>query len=205
MMELILIACCKTKRKGGVKEYSTSPLADFLSEESLQTLLNSRKVIANRLGLPEGPDLGSELQDPLLEYLPAYQRYNGIIYRENDLNSVIPKMSTKRVIIISALYGVLDAKELIRDYELKMDSNLPGHVRVMTWWKHHGLGEIVSEIVCHKEFDQVHELLPLPYRSALDPWPPACRERNIIQYDYPGQGSGSIWRRAEELEKILRN
>jgi len=203
-MELIIIACCKTKRMSGNKQFSTSPLANCLSEETFYELMTSRKKLSAILNLPPGPDLGLVGQENSIEFLPAYQRYNGIIYQENNFGSVYPKLIAQNVIIISALYGVLDASELIRNYELKMDHTLPIGVKVKTWWKSRGLGSIVRELVCNDAFQIVHDLLPKAYRDALRPWPPQCNNGNLSQYDYPGQGSGSIWRRADDLNNLLK-
>lgn len=107
------------------------------------------------------------------------------------------------MIIISALYGILDANEEIRDYELNMDFTLPIGRKVKTWWKNHGLGSILREIVCNNQFQKTHELLSNSYREAIKPWPPSCDEKRMIQYDYPGQRSGSIWSRAKDLKHLL--
>ena len=80
-----------------------------------------------------------------------------------------------------------------------MDFTLPIRRKVKTWWKNHGLGYMLKEIVCNAHFEIIHDLLPNSYREALKPWPPDCGEEPVIQYDYPGQGSGSVWRRAEDL------
>ncbi|MDH5647953.1 MAG: YaaA family protein, partial [Candidatus Heimdallarchaeota archaeon] len=106
-----------------------------MSEENFFKLMTSRKKLSVILNLPPGPDLGLVGQENPIEFLPAYQRYNGIIYQESNFSSVYPKLSAKNVIIISALYGVLDANELIRNYELKMDHTLPIGAKVKTWWK----------------------------------------------------------------------
>jgi len=202
-MELILIACSKTKRMGGYIQFVPSSLVNILSDEKYLQLMNSRKELASIINITPGLDLGFSNQDQQLAFLPAYQRYNGKFYQKNNFSSVYPELSTKRVIIISALYGVLDANDHIRNYELTMDHTLSIGVRVKTWWKNHGLGKIIGEIVCQRRFIQVHDLLPISYRDAIKPWPTNCRNESLIQYDYPGQGSGSIWRRAEELKRIL--
>ena len=133
--ELIVIACSKSKRKGGAGEYSPSPLADLLSEDRFRQLMKARKNISEILNLSPGPDLGTSAADEKILFLPAYQRYSGIVYKENDFDQVYPGIASRKVIIISALYGVLDASEFIRNYELKMDHKLPIGVRVTTWWK----------------------------------------------------------------------
>jgi len=204
-MKLIIIACCKTKKLRGNTSYKSSPLAGYLSSSYFQQLMVARRELASILNLPPGPDLGFQYQFQSLEFMPAYRRYNGIIYKGSDFEKFYPQETPKKVIIISALYGILDASENIRNYELNMDFTLPIRRKVKTWWKNQGLGSIVRALVCKDAFQLVHDLLPKTYRDALRPWPPNCKNGNLIQYDYPGQGSGSIWRRAEDLSKLLKS
>lgn len=204
-MQIAIIACCKTKRPGGSTEYEPSPLADYLNASHFRHLMYARRDLAKILNLPPGPDLGSGNEESNIEFLPSFARYNGIVYQQSDFLNVYTSLKSTQVIIISALYGILDARELIRNYELNMNTTLAIRRKVKTWWKARGLGEILKEITCHDTYKTVHDLLPKSYREALKPWPPDCKNGNLIQYDYPGQGSGSIWRRSEEFQRILRN
>lgn len=202
-MKLIIIACCKTKKSGGHPAHKDSPLANMLGDSHFRKLMDTRRELASILNLTPGPDLGFDDQNGNIQFLPAYQRYDGIIYKRSDFENVYPQTKLQKVIIISALYGILDANEEIRNYELNMDFTLPIGRKVKTWWKNHGLGSILREIVCDNQFQVTHELLSKSYRKAIKPWPPSCVDRRIFQHEYPGQGIGSIWSRAKDLKHLL--
>ncbi len=108
-------------------------------------------------------------------------------------------------VIISALYGLLDAEDPIRNYELSMDDSRDGVGRLYTWWKRRRMGQIVSANIQYIMSRIVHDLLPGNYRKALAPWPPDLPGICIRQTTYPGQGSGSIYRRGDDLQRLLLN
>jgi hypothetical protein len=90
-MELIIIACCKTKRLGGHPAHNASPLVHKLGEAQFLKLMTARKELATILNLHPGSDLGFDHQNETIQLLPAYQRYNGIIYERSDFVNVYPK------------------------------------------------------------------------------------------------------------------
>jgi len=49
----------------------------------------------------------------------------------------------RRLIIVSALYGLLDGNDLIRNYELSMKDSLPTGMKVHTFWRHHELRDML--------------------------------------------------------------
>jgi cytoplasmic iron level regulating protein YaaA (DUF328/UPF0246 family) len=102
------------------------------------------------------------------------------------------------------LYGLLDADDLIRLYDLRMDSKV-GNYRVSTFWQKHRLGEIICEYINCLQPEKVHDLLIDGYRKALKPWPRCLQEMiEVKPYKYPGQGIGAMYRRGEDLEKLLK-
>jgi cytoplasmic iron level regulating protein YaaA (DUF328/UPF0246 family) len=105
-------------------------------------------------------------------------------------------------VIVSALYGLLDGNDLIRNYNLKMDDKLPTGNKVAVFWKRHGLRDILLELISGVDAAEVHDLLSGKYREALSPWPDP-RIRNFSLYEYPGMGHGSSYGRAKDLKKLL--
>ncbi|MBC8449265.1 MAG: peroxide stress protein YaaA [Chloroflexi bacterium] len=205
-MDLILIACCKTKSGGGTTTYQASELEKCLPCQTYRRLLEARSELGRHLGLPPGPDLGGSTSGEPIQYLPAYLRYSGHMYKSGRVKELYPRAQDKKLMIISALYGVVDAAHPIRSYEAHMNGLLPHGTRLKTWWKHHHLGRIVEECILALEPARVHDLLSTPYRPALAPWPPrgfTGAGITYVPYDYPGTGIESNYRRGDDLRRLL--
>ena len=92
-MDLIIIACCKTKNPDGFSDYYPSPLAGCMGDASFKKLMSARKELAGILDLPSGPDLGFQNNHTSVKYMPAYQRYKGKIYERSDFENTFPKLA----------------------------------------------------------------------------------------------------------------
>ena len=206
MTKVILIPCCKLKKPGGKKIYERGICAPaLLSMASGEALLNARRDLSNLLGLTPAPDLGSEGQNTI-EYLPAYQRYGGNLYKEARLtNTDALWQSGGNVIIVSALYGLVTALEPIRDYDLEMKHMLPDNGRVYTWWKRRQLGVLVHEAMVQFGDATVYDLLSGDYRKALKPWPPDSLNARYCIFDerYSLLRSGSTHHRGMDVRRLL--
>lgn len=207
-MDVVLIACSKGKQRGGTTEYSGSALESVMPSLSFAQLLSARSELRGLLDLAPGPDLGCPNGVEPVQYLPAYQRYDGTVYRRGGVSTLYPRASHTKLLIVSALYGLLDADDPIRCYELHMKGMLPGGRTVHTWWKHRDLGTIMEECLLALKPERVHDLLPTTYRPSLEPWPPASlREAGIgyTPYDYTREGMGSDSSRGTDLERLLQS
>jgi cytoplasmic iron level regulating protein YaaA (DUF328/UPF0246 family) len=205
-MEIILIACSGEKTDAGSIDFEMPRIENYLAKTTYQNLLTIRQSLARIKMLPSDLDFGDKSYQLQVLYKPAYLRYSGIVFRQSNLIHLFPQVHDKIIIIISALYGVLDANDYIRKYNAQMSETLPNGTRLHTWWKNNGLGKIVEECIINLRPKCVHDLLPISYRSALDPWvPPSFNLNNFeyIQYNYPGLGNGSLWRRGDQLKKLL--
>jgi len=143
-MDLVLLACSNRKQDGGVPDYAQSKqLAKGLSPESFGKLLNlrSKVVSGSEKNLPIGPDVGIPGDQATAQYLPAYQRYTGIVYDRGRIHELYPGQTKIRLVIISALYGLLDGDDLIQSYDFTMKDKISGHC-ANTWWKSHSLGKM---------------------------------------------------------------
>ena len=205
-MELILIACSAKKRDGGSPKYSPSQLEGYLSKATFQRLLALRLELAQTKHQPAGPDLGGSIPATKLQYMPAYLRYSGIIYQRSNFAELFPRARDKKVLIISALYGILDAHDFIQMYDAVMTENLPGGMRIHTWWNRNALGAVLHEYIQKLKPDRIHDLLPDSYRKALYPLPARGfdeSDQRFIFYDNLGQGQGTLWRRGDILCELL--
>jgi cytoplasmic iron level regulating protein YaaA (DUF328/UPF0246 family) len=198
-MKIILIPCSGSKASGGQTNSQPSRLADSLSPESFQKLMCSRQEIADILSEARSP-LGFK-DDRERSYLPAFQRYHGLIYANSDILRLYPAFKG-RLVIVSALYGLLDGKDLIRDYELSMKDTLPTGMKVHTFWRQHDLRDILIELLCGEDTVEVHDFLSGHYREALRPWPDS-KIKTYHPYEYPGMGQGSSFARAKDLMRLL--
>jgi cytoplasmic iron level regulating protein YaaA (DUF328/UPF0246 family) len=205
-MELILIACSNRKSEGGSQVYQQPHIKEYLTKETYHQLLSLRKAIAQMKSIPSGPDLANNASNEVINYKPAYIRYSGIIYKRSNIAGLYKKSKNKKILIFSGLYGLLDAEDMIRDYEVRIDETLPIRAKIYTWWKNHGLLRILEECIFNLNPSRIHDLLSQNYRLTLSTWPSnAIKLRNIeyIPYDYPGQGQGASWHRGDDLRNLL--
>ncbi len=200
-MKIILIPCSGSKVSGGQINPRPSTLADHLSPATFQKLARARQELEVILQNNPKTNLGYK-DGGVVKYLPAFQRYQGIIYAQGDLSRLYPAFKG-RLVIVSALYGLLDGNDLIRNYDLKMDDMLPSGNKVAVFWKCHGLRDILLELISGEDAAEVHDLLSGKYREALIPWPDP-RIKNIRSYEYPGMGQGSSYERAKDLKDLIR-
>jgi len=205
-MELVLIACSGSKLSGGEpRSQNLSNLSNILSSQTNNKLLSARKVLSFLINLAPGCDLGDDHQNYSIKYLPAYKRYIGNVYKSSQIVDLYPKVKSLQVIIISAMYGLLDANDLIRDYNLAMDCTLPSGTKVMTWWKNKKLGKILEEYILNYKPTCVHDFLSGNYRKSLQPWPPDSIKDIVKIYNFPGLGFGANLQRGKILRKILES
>ena len=170
-MEVVLIACAKGKAKGGLpwNGGERDRLFEGTSELTM-ALMSARHDLAVQLRCYPGEDLGFAATPASLRFLPAYKRYRGELYRASQLADSYPTPGI-RVLIISALYGLLDASEAIRCYELPIQGIPPFSVRPQVWWPSQDLGGMVEERILSLGPTAVHDLLSKSYRAVLRPWP----------------------------------
>lgn len=98
------------------------------------TRLKGRRGL-EALGLSPGQAGELERNAGLLEAptAPAYEVYSGVLYDKLQLASV-PR---ERVLIASALWGVLRADDPIPYYRLSMGAKLPRIPSLAAWWRPH--------------------------------------------------------------------
>lgn len=201
--ELILIPCCLRKRRGGQPVSANAVLASILDQETWLRLCSARVALAKILELEFGGDLEGMGHSPAPPLMPAYRRYDGNLYRSARLNGG-GLGGARRLFIVSALYGVLEAKDPIRYYNLQMKDTLPGRVTVKRWWREQGLLDVILNAVNNSGTTQLHDLLSGHCRDALrgleGTLPRKCAYH---PYHYPGLGTGSDFHRGMDLKKLL--
>jgi hypothetical protein len=158
---LILIACSHNKRDGG-DPYGGPPPNGWIPDQSLrQRTISRRSYIygilrdakiedgferggnrahqpANR-NLKHGPDFGGTVvpgEDG--RYMPAWRRYNGRIYNyitDAAWQNYLQNQDRVRVLIMSGLYGLLDATEWIQNYDVHLtDTDKDNGLSISSMW-----------------------------------------------------------------------
>ena len=200
-MKVVLIPCSGRKIEAGETTYEEPKLKLILGDEAYEDLLRARNNLSGLLGLRTGPDISGDVSESGLQFMPAYRRYHGIMYQEAEFVSLFPNFIGK-IFIISALYGLLEANDFIRNYNLKMNDKLESGEKVWKWWLKKGLGHYLNITLSNSMATEVHNLLTQDYRKAIGSWQEKDRYKNF-EYNYPGLGTGSLYRRGEDLKRIL--
>ena len=199
-MKLILLACSGKKAPGGVPDHPPSRLKTTLSPAAYKQLKSARQELKAILKEGSDPTLGIDKAGEK-RYQPAYQRYQGFLYLFSDFYHLFPKFDG-RVLVFSAMYGLLDAGDYLRNYNLRWADTLPNRQRVDAFWKQHRLRDIIVECITSIGADEIHDLLPEKYRSVLGPWPDP-QFANYKTYTFPAAGQGTGFERATALKSLL--
>lgn len=200
-MRVVLIPCSGRKCAGG-SSAATSYVRPLLSEDSWRSLVDARAGLAQMHGFEPGPDIGeARVAMPLL---PAWQRYDGNLYRKGRLQESDLLSATTRIFVVSALFGIIDIRDSIRKYDLAMSDAMPGGGKVRRFWRDRGLIRVVGDLLRGLYATEVHDLLSGPYRAALPGLdhllPSGCL---YFRREYPGLGTGSNYHRGADLRAIL--
>lgn len=201
-MKVIIIPCSGQKLSRGRAYYPEPRLLETLGEAAFGQLLAARRELSELIGLSPGPDLGGSDPSEGIEYRPAFERYSGIMYRRAEFRRLFPDF-WGRVLIISALYGLLDAGDHIRYYDLAMDNRLSSGERVWRWWRKKDLPEFVAASLSNLRGTIVHDLLIGCYRRATGSIAMAGHF-SIKTYNYAGLGYGALYRRGDDLRALLQ-
>jgi cytoplasmic iron level regulating protein YaaA (DUF328/UPF0246 family) len=202
-MDVILLPCSGRKQEGGELDFRASDLSKILCRSTFDSLMASRRELAILVGERPGPDLGNPEIVNKIGFMPAYHRYSGTIYMKSNLEELYSGFEG-RILIISALYGLLDSNDLIRKYNLEMNRLMLPRYRLYAWWRTKRLGAILAECLRFFHPARIHDFLPIRYRKALDPLASIATGLDVVRFE-AGQGYSSDHRRAAEIKNIMSN
>jgi hypothetical protein len=201
-MQVIIAPCSGRKRDGG-QSAPVSFTRSALGTKYWNDLCHARSALGSRLGLEPGPDLGNAVSSSI-PLAPAWQRYDGNLYRKAELSEADIQQNGVVLLIVSALFGVITAADTIRNYNLAMTDRLSDGTKVNKFWHNRGLSSIVADLLGNLGARHVDDLLSGSYRGAvkgLDMMvPPGCDYR---VHTYPGLGTGSDYHRGMDLRKLV--
>jgi pimeloyl-ACP methyl ester carboxylesterase len=156
---ILLIACSNRKITGGNKSFNGPPPAGWIPQPELRDQIKSKRNAvlsllrgfkltsgysraSNRMHqapnkiLKHGPDFGGVEEGGA--YMPAWQRYVGRCYapiREVSWENHFRQPDQLCVLIMSGLYGWLDAAEWIQEYDVHLaDFNNDNGIAVSAMW-----------------------------------------------------------------------
>lgn len=145
---IVLLPPSETKRSGGdgpplrlndLSFPSLDPLRKELVDELVE-LAGDRDASRRALGLTPSQDAAIERNARLRDAptLPAIGRYTGVLYDALDVGSLRPAEAARadaRLVICSALFGMLRAADPVPAYRLSATSKLPGQQTLAARWR----------------------------------------------------------------------
>ncbi len=159
-MDLIIIGCCARKNIGGTSLAFTT---FFEQNEQVPDLNNAREYL-----LQQHPPYNVN------EYLTAWDRYDGTVYRKLKQRPIQDKIDFLRaagkleILIVSALYGVINYDTPINDYNLKMTDHVDEMTLTHYWQQDHVLANAINTFVEYKSIQNVFTFLtPNTYYNAI--------------------------------------
>jgi len=206
---LILIPCCKTKTVNPTCQHLSQPLYEVV--EMRNKLIDLLKATP---ALREKPENKKGVLNPDAPITGAVDLYNGRFYKKTKkalLDILGEKYPHVRVLIVSALYGLVKLDEGIKEYELTMTDKLANRMKVYRFWQKEGLWRILLEYIHKNQITHIWSLLPgslqFPYHQVfLDLWkilkntPIKC-----IRVEVPGAGSATGCKRGKWLTHVIKD
>jgi len=181
-------------------------ILDVISENYKDRLLSSRQEVAKAIGESAAPDLGSPVNERGVTFLPAFKRYDGNLYRQITERTWknLGRSNRVDVIIVSGLYGLVFWDEPIRYYNVMMNQSLWLGRRLCTWWKRHGLPEILSSIIRNIGYSEIHDFLSTHYRTAVNTYQKLNPSIEAHIHNYTGLGSGADYHRGRDINDLIQ-
>jgi len=105
--------------------------------------------------------------DPGAPTVPAIERYTGVLYRElawATLPAAARRRGTRRVRVVSGLWGLAAPSDPIPHDRLKMSARLDGLGRLAAWWR----PRLVPLLAERARRAVVWDLLPNEHAAAMD-------------------------------------
>jgi cytoplasmic iron level regulating protein YaaA (DUF328/UPF0246 family) len=145
---IVLLPPSETKRAGGEEpalalDSLSSPTLHPLRAELVTELVElaaDRPATRRALGISASQDSEIDRNAALrtAPTMPAIRRYTGVLYDALDVQSLrgaAAGRATKRLAVVSALFGLLRADDRIPAYRLSASSKLPGRPTLAARWR----------------------------------------------------------------------
>lgn len=113
--------------------------------------------------------------------LPAHRRYTGVVWEHLDPGT-LDAGTLARILVPSALLGLVTANDPVPDHRLKFDVSLDGIGRLDRFWRPH-LTDAVKKLTTPG--DTIVELLPREHTAAID-LDAIAKRRRVIRTAFTG-------------------
>jgi cytoplasmic iron level regulating protein YaaA (DUF328/UPF0246 family) len=137
-------------------------------------------------------------------FLPAYQRFDGNMYRSIPGEAWERRAPTVEVVIASALRGLVASRDSIPAYHLSMAESTPPFGKMNRWWHAAGLPDILAAYLMAIRPNTVVDLLSLEYRESVAGYQNRLQGIPVKPIDFPGMGRASQPARGDKVAEILR-
>jgi cytoplasmic iron level regulating protein YaaA (DUF328/UPF0246 family) len=194
---IVLIPESTRKRSGGSLD---SPKGDAI-EGALPTAERQELEGLRQKVLQEGPKGSVDAG----RFLPAYQRFDGNMYRSIPREAWEQRSSEVEVVIASALRGLVVSRDPIPAYHLSMAESTPPFGKLNRWWHDAGLPRILAAYLMAVRPKTVVDLLSLEYRESVAGYENRVPGIALRRIDFAGMGRASQPRRGEKVAEILRS
>lgn len=180
---LIILNCSSSKKRGGESECNQ----DYFDNSTCPEIIAFKGVRNRLIGLLSNPQLNIIENDTAL--MKAYERYNGHFFRAIDWNRIESKIQEGclQVVIVSALFGVIEYNRTIPYYDLKI-------TQVNCWGS--SIQESINCYVADKGIQNVYSFLSGDYAHLLRNRPHFRRRRGSNQ----GYIGGKVNKIVEKIE-----
>jgi len=136
--------------------------------------------------------------------LPAYQRYDGNMYRMIPQEAWEQRSPAVEVVIASALRGLVASRDPIPSYHLSMAESTPPFGKMNRWWHAAGLPDVLATYLTAVRPKAVVDLLSLEYRESVAGYQNRLPGISVQPIDFPGMGRASQPARGEKVAEFLR-
>lgn len=178
---LFITICTKGKNPNGNIGYlSKTSITNKLSGKTRNDLFDTRRIIQSQLGtikfdgiivdeenqsLEYTEDFGGN-QSSTARYLPAYERYDGRFYNDqtglrvigDDGKNGFDRIFEKKyhLLILSGLYGIVDAHELIQNYSCPIDNRSINLLEI--WQRNDIIAKAIIEYIQYQKNNHFIEI-----------------------------------------------
>jgi len=193
---LIIIPCSCAKVSKPLINYNQSASAlngvAHLRQKLLNALLQEQEFISNKKNQNGVLNANSS-------YTIACELYDGKMYAKiKDVIRLIAKNQYPdiNILILSALYGIVQLNEELQLYDLTMGTSIANQVKsdnkVYKVWKKSNLSDIVYQYITNQKINNVWSLLPdsmpYPYHQVLTSlWKQLCQNNISCYHVFPGK------------------
>lgn len=158
---IFLIPPSEGKKKGWI---DLEPSRSFVFEKpkEIGTWVNSKDLKCSGKRFTEAQDLNLLcISENTKEFLPAIERYNGVMYQALDYKSLSTQgqiFFQEHFYICSGMYGLLKAQDSIANYKLPIETK-----HLAAYWK-----KTISKALNNENASYIVDLLPESYKKMID-------------------------------------